>query len=288
MKFIANPILWRMAVGLIAAALAFILGTMLIRRMKRSLLHETSLIPEIGPPENLPMHAYNAVIQELKQQKHELQSSQQLERLRAKVTGNINAALLASLPIGVIFFGSNGLVRQANAAAKRILGFSSLVGMSAAEIFREATVLSQTSSLRTSLATAISEKVQADAPRNNLEAYYMTPAGHERMLEITVAPIHAESEQVMLGAACLIHDKTELSRMQRQQQLQEEMSSEMALRLRSSLSSISGYARDLAAAHEPLALQQLAADILSEAAQLEHSFSGFLAESKDARAKAAG
>jgi PAS domain-containing protein len=286
MKFIANPILWRMAVGLLAAAFAFIVGSTLIRRMRRSILQEGSLVPETGKAENLPLHAYNAVIQELKQQKHELQSSQQVERLRAKMTGNINAALLSNLPIGVIFFASNGLVRQANAAARRILGFNSLVGMSAAEIFRDASLLSQGPGQRRSLAAAIGERAQEDNPSNNLEAYYMTPAGQERMLEITMAAVHTESEQAVLGAACLIHDKTEMSHIQRQQDLQEEMSAEMGLKLRSSLSSISGYAREIAVSGDPQAVQQLATDILSEAAQLEHSFGGFLAEAKAARGTA--
>ncbi len=284
MKFIANPILWRMAVGLIASAFAFIVGAALIRRMRRSILQESSLVPETGDAENVPMHAYHAVIQELKQQKHELQSSQQLERLRAKVTGNINAALLANLPIGVIFFGPNGLVRQANAAAKRILGFNSLVGMSAAEIFRDAGVLPQAARERKSLAEAVRGRLREDNPANNLEAFYMTPAGHERMLEITMAALHASSEQESLGAACLIHDRTEQSHMQRQQDLQEEMSGEMGLKLRGSLGSICGYAREIAASGDPQEVKQLATDILNEATQLEHSFGGFLAEAKAARA----
>ena len=85
---------------------------------------------------------YHAVIQQLKQQKHELQSLQLVERRRAKTSENISAAVLSNLSSGVLFFTPNGLVRQANASAKRILGFASPVGMSAAEIFREAELIS--------------------------------------------------------------------------------------------------------------------------------------------------
>lgn len=287
MKLLTDPVVLRMAAGLAVAAFAFIVGTILIRRMKRNLLSEASLAPASGKSDSLPLHAYSAVIQELKQQKHELQSSQQLERLRAKVTGNINAALLSNLPIGVIFFGPNGLARQANAAAKRILGTQSLVGMSAAEIFRDASVLSRTPGARKTLAEAIGGQIQDAGASNNLEAYYMTPAGQERMLEITMAAVHADREEEVLGAACLIHDRTELSRIQRQQDLQQEMSAEMALKLRGSVSSISGYAREISISSDPQIVRQLASDILSEAAQLDHSFAGFLAEAKAARANVA-
>ena len=82
------------------------------------------------------------MIQQLKQQKHELQSLQLVERRRAKTSENISAAVLSNLSSGVLFFTPNGLVRQANASAKQILGFASPAGMSAAEIFREAELIS--------------------------------------------------------------------------------------------------------------------------------------------------
>ena len=66
-------------------------------------------------PETFPLHTYHAVIQQLKQQKHELQSSQREERRRAKTSENISAAVLSNLSCGVLFFTPNGLVRQANA-----------------------------------------------------------------------------------------------------------------------------------------------------------------------------
>ena len=63
---------------------------------------------------------------------------QQVERRRAKTSENISAAVLSNLVERVMFLTPNGLVRQANAAAQQILGFASPVGMTAAQIFREA------------------------------------------------------------------------------------------------------------------------------------------------------
>src|SRR6202051_1035195 len=132
----------RMAVVLFVMGFAFWIATMLLRRMRRVLTEESFAIEAAPELERLPMHTYNAVIQQLKQQKHELLSLQQLERRRAKTSENISAAVLSNLSSGVLFFTPNGLVRQANASAKQILGFASPAGMSAAEIFREAELIS--------------------------------------------------------------------------------------------------------------------------------------------------
>ena len=92
--------------------------------------------------EALPLHLYNTVIQQLKQQKHELQVQTLAEQRRARTTENFSQAVLSNLSSGVLVFGLNGLVKQANPAAKEILGFSSPSGMSADDIFRSAAVCS--------------------------------------------------------------------------------------------------------------------------------------------------
>ena len=128
------PILLRMAVVFIAGAFAFIIGVVVMRRMRRNIGEEVIDSAEPASLETLPLHTYHAVIQQLKQQKHELQSSQQVERRRARTSENISAAVLSHLSSGVMFIDSNGLVRQANTAARRILGFASPVGMGLKEV----------------------------------------------------------------------------------------------------------------------------------------------------------
>ena len=46
--------------------------------------------------------------------------------------------MLSNLSCGVLVFGTNGLVKTSNPAAKAILGFASATGMSAEDIFRGA------------------------------------------------------------------------------------------------------------------------------------------------------
>jgi signal transduction histidine kinase len=82
----------------------------------------------------------------------------------------------------------------------------------------------------------------------------------------------------LLGAACLINDLSEFERIRQQQELQSEISAEMALDLRTSLTTISGYAQQLANNHDPELAAQLAADIAQEAARLDRSIGGFLTE----------
>ena len=84
----------------------------------------------------MPLNLYNTVIQQLKQQKHELQVQSQAEQHRARTSENFSQAVLSNLSCGVLVFGANGLVKTSNPAAKAILGFGSVNGMSAGDIFR--------------------------------------------------------------------------------------------------------------------------------------------------------
>lgn len=284
MKLLASPIVIRMVLVFVAGAFAFLLGSVLIRRMRRSFVPQEPRLKENPSSSSLPLHTYQAVIQELKQQKHELQSLQLVERRRAKTSENISAAVLSHLSCGVLFITPNGLVRQANGAARQILGFASPIGMSVAEIFREAVVIPSLES-KIVLTRVLEAGLQEKAPYRRLEARYETPAGEERRLDLTVTSVHAPSGDV-LGFAGLINDQTELMRIREQEKLRGEMSAEMALELRNSLTMISECARQLAAEPNPAVAQKLATDVATEAEQLQRTIGGFLAGASAAKAAA--
>jgi hypothetical protein len=61
----------------------------------------------------------------------------------------------------------------------------------------------------------------------------------------------------------------------------------MALKLRASLRSISGYGQQLAVKREPELASQLATDIAQEAAELDRTLGGFLTSAQTAGAKSA-
>lgn len=278
MRLPSNPVVLQMGILLFAAVFAFVIGKLIMRRMRKSLSGDAVLAGGPQTLEQLPLHTYHAVIQQLKQQKHELQSLQQVERRRAKTSENISAAILSNLSNGVMFFTPNGLVRQANAAAKHILGFASPAGMSAAEIFASSSEAS-----RAELVDAIKITLREKTGLQRAGVPYKTPGGVERVLDVTLTAVCGPNGDV-LGAACLITDRTEIENIRRQQELRGEMSAEMALELRNSLTTISGYAQQLAASRDAEFARQLAADIAAESAHLDRTIGGFLA---GARAKAA-
>ena len=285
MKLLSNPLMLRMVLALFFSALVCVVGFIAFLHLRRRLTDEGALDEAHPEPEQFLLHTYHAVIQQLKQQKHELASAQQVERRRAKTSENISSAVLSHLSCGVMFFTPNGLARQTNAAAKSILGFASPVGMSITELFREATVNSD-GGPELKLAAAVQQVVRQKTPRQNVEAQYVTPAGERRTVALTLLSVPAPSGEV-LGVACLIEDKTALAMVQKQEELRKEMSAEMALTLRTSLASITAGARQMVKAQNPAQSQQNAADIVSEAAQLEQTLGSFLAGGK-VQARAAG
>ena len=296
MRLMANPVLLRAAVVLFCSTLAFLLGLLFIRALRKSIAEEGDISADAAPTlETLPLHLYNTVIQQLKQQKHELLVQSKAEQHRARTSENFSHAVLSNLSCGVLVFGMNGLVKTSNPAAKAILGFASTTGMSAADIFRDAEVRSAQSEARVSasssdqrtwLADEISAVLHEESKRREVEAEYETPAGEKRFIAATISPVPALGGG-LLGVACLINDLSELERIRRQQQLNGEISAEMALQLRTSLATISGYAQQLANNHDPGLAMQLASDIAQEATQLDRSIGGFLTRTQSAQAAAA-
>ena len=304
-RLLANPLTLRALLVLFAAGSGFVFAVWLMRRLRRNINAEFDLDSAASPKlEALPLHLYNTVIQQLKQQKHELQVQTLTEQRRARTTENFSQAVLSNLSSGVLVFGVNGLVRQANPAAKEILGFSSPSGMSAEDIFRGASVCSPCSPNSSSVYAdglgdtpgRLTEEVNAvlreGSQCRQLEADYTTPTGQKVRIAVTVSPVPAVDGS-LLGAACLISDRSEFERIHHQQQLHGEISAEMALELRTSLATIAGYAQQLARNRDPELAPELAADIANEAARLDRHIGGFLIAKPSAagtatRASAAG
>jgi PAS domain-containing protein len=298
-SILANPVLLRAAIVLFCATFAFLLGLLFMRSLKKHIAEEADLSTTPSSSlETLPLHLYNTVIQQLKQQKHELQVQSKAEQHRARVNENFSQAVLSNLSCGVLVFGTNGLVKTSNSSAKAILGFASTTGMSAGDIFRGAVVSSRSSTGAgldgdegseepVCLADEIGTVLREDSKRRQVEAQYETPAGKRRFIAVTVSPVPSV-DGGLLGVACLINDLSELERIRRQQELHGEISAEMALQLRTSLATISGYAHQLANNRDAELASQLASDIAQEAGQLDRSIGGFLASKRAAQGASAG
>jgi PAS domain-containing protein len=288
---LANPILLRAVVVLICSGFAFLLGLIFIRLLRKNIDEESDFSTEpTHSLETLPLHVYNTVIQQLKQQKHELDAQSKAEQQRARLGEIFSQAVLSNLSSGVLVFGSNGLVKTSNPAAKEILGFASATGMNAEDIFRGAVI--QKSVLREKGSADASSDGDSDSPcladevdailhlgvkRRQVEAEYETPAGESRLLAVTVSPVTG-ADGNLLGVACVLNDVSELDRVRKERELHGELSAERALELRSSLNTISDYALQLANHRDPEMARQLASDIAEESSRLSHSIGDFLSD----------
>ena len=304
MKVLGNPILLRGLVVMFFAGCAFVMGLVFVRLLRKSITEEGEISGEATPSlETLPMHVYNTVIQQLKQQKQELQVQSQTEQQRARMGEVFNQTVLANLPCGVLVFGTNGLIKSSNPAAKEILGFASTTGMNAEDIFRGALICSKktVSPADTNeelpaedvledaigLADEVQVVLRGGGKRRQVQGDYETPSGEKRFLAMTVSPVSA-GDGNLLGAACLIQDLSELEKIRQQLELHGEISAEKALQLRASLATISGYAQQLANNHDAEVANQIAIDIAQEAAQLDQCVGGFLTTKDAAKVAAAG
>ncbi|HXM10421.1 MAG TPA: PAS domain-containing protein [Terriglobales bacterium] len=280
MNLLTSPLLLRMAILLFAAMAAFGVGFFVIRRLRQSLSSESDSLNHVPlAAEGLPVHAYHAVIQQLKQQKHELASQQLAERRKAKASDTLSSTVLSNLSCGVLFLNTSGLVRQANSAARNLLGFASPIGLESGDLFRAATLRQE---INASASTSQWTVEQALAPAlagksvvRGLLLNYFARDGASHVLEVTASPVMAEDGSLM-GTTLVVTDKTDIERIRHDQKMHQEISSELALGLRNSLTTIAGYAQQLACSRDQELARQLADSIAHEAAQLDRTIGSFL------------
>jgi len=275
-----NPMALRMALLLVLAITAFGLGLFTIRLMRKNLESESEALNSSPlAAEGLPVHAYHAVIQQLKQQKHELATQQLSDRRKAKASDTLSSTILSNLPCGVLFLNTAGLVRQANAAARKLLGFASPVGLHAADLFRTTTLRpennSSDSSSSSTVVQALGPALAGKSDVRGLVVNFFTPDGDSHILEVTASPVLAEDASLM-GTTLVLTDKTDIERIRHDQRMHQEISSELALGLRDSLTTIAGCAQQLARSRDPELARQLADGIAHEAAQLDRTIGSFL------------
>jgi PAS domain-containing protein len=277
-KLLLNPMVLRMGLLLFVAFAAFGLGLFVIRRLRKNLVAEPESLNHAPlAAEGLPVHAYHAVIQQLKQQKHELTTQQLAERRKAKASDTLSSTILSNLSCGVLFLNTSGLVRQANAAARKLLGFASPVGLHADDLFRTATLRPDHAGAGSELSVeqALAPALAGKSAVRGLVLNYFTRDGVSHVLEVTASPVLAEDASLM-GTTLVLTDKTDIERIRHDQKMHQEISSELALGLRNSLTTIAGYAQQLACSRDPELAHQLADGISHEAAQLDRTIGSFL------------
>ncbi len=294
-QFLRNPLMIRMALGLVIFVCLFLLGAMLIRKMRQEITFEMS-------PAGLPQEgssafgfaAYNGVIQQLREKEKGLQRLLEAEQQRSTSAEIIHEAVLANLSSGVVFLDRMGGVRQANRAAKSLLGYASPLMFNLRDLFRTVTLVrwpdgSETNS-PSALISGLQQAIRDGATFPRVEVEYSTPSGQSRTLVLTAFPVIEknpivnvkEKDKEALGSCCLIEDLTQLTEIARQMHVSEnlasmgEISAGLVRDFKQSLETIVSYAETLAHSDTSENTRQIAEKIKAESESLSKVVSEFL------------
>ena len=282
MKLLANPMFVRMAAAMLIAMALVVAGIIILKILRRRFVEDDTL-SDWGAQET--EYPYSTVIQQLKQQKFELQREQQEQQRRAKTSEHVTAAVIANLPCGILFVAPNRLVRQANAAAREILGYASPLGMSVEEVFRASRGIDE-SGAWVQAADVLKNALQGQVRSTALDFSYETPAKGPKSLKLTLIPLQVPCGEA-LGVAAVITDESGTTDQRQAELLRAERSAEMALELHTSLSTIRECVSRITRTDDREFAKSLANDITAEADRLSAVVGRFLAGSREKKTFAA-
>jgi signal transduction histidine kinase len=258
---------------LIGGAYVFSFG---LRRYLRSGERERSdelgtLKPAGENPAAFMAASMQAVIQKLREQEKELERLHRLEKERAEQTERLSEAVTRNMPAGFLLVNSAGIITSANPAAETALGVRGLAYRRYTEALGPGSALSR-------LLTSCLEEART---YRREEVEYTTPASELRQLGVTISPILIGPREVS-GAICLLSDLTELTLLQKQIHMKEnlaalgELSAGMAHEFKNALATISGYAQMIRSEAAGGELADHAARILEQTRAITHVVTEFL------------
>ncbi|MGB6200665.1 MAG: ATP-binding protein, partial [Candidatus Acidiferrales bacterium] len=169
----------------------------------------------------------------------ELAELNRAERERAQQTERLSEAVTRNMPAGMLIVNAAGLVTSANPAAENALGVRALA-------YRRYTELLGANS---PLAQRITSCLQEGRTYRREQVEYATPGQEQRQLGVSISPILRGANNQVTGAICLFSDLTELTALQKQIQMKEnlaalgELSAGLAHEFKNALATISGYAQ---------------------------------------------
>jgi PAS domain S-box-containing protein len=254
---------------------AIVLAIFLLRRMfggsNSIAISEKDPIPR---EENAPAFmtaSMQAVILKLREQEKELERLHGAERERAENTARLSEEVTRNMPAGLLIIGANGLITGSNPAAEQALGIQGLLFRRYSEALGESSTLT----------TLIQQCLAEGKIFRREQAAHVAPDGSHRELGVTISPIRRAKEKAT-GAICLLSDLTELSSLQKQMHLREnlaalgELSAGIAHEFKNALATISGYAQMIHSDPSAPDTTENAAKILDQTRSITHVVAEFL------------
>jgi nitrogen-specific signal transduction histidine kinase len=227
--------------------------------------------PRSENPSAFMAASLQAVIQKLREQEKELAQLNRSERERAQQTEKLSEAVTRNMPAGMLLVSAAGLVTSANPAAENALGVHGLA-------YRRYTELLGADSR---LAQLITGCLLEGRTYRREQVEYATPEHEQRQLGVSISPILRGQNQVT-GAICLFSDLTELTALQKQMQMKEnlaalgELSAGLAHEFKNALATISGYAQMIRMETKDKELSDYSQKILDQTRALTHVVTEFL------------
>ncbi|HZU41764.1 MAG TPA: ATP-binding protein [Terriglobales bacterium] len=279
MILLLHPVLAKVLLATISVLLICVLGALAIHRLASGI---TKLDRAPGISHDA-LAAYESVIHRLRHQEQQLEILRRAESDRAQKSESISTAIIANLSSGVLLFNTDGLVQQANDSVHAILDLPASTGCHARDIFRGVKQLrkenGEVAGSALFLAQAIDSTLHDGTTYRRLEADYHCEAG-DRVLGLTISPVRRQDSNI-IGAACLISDLTEVTRLARDMRLREslaamgEISGGLATQFQKSLAIISSFAQKLTMEDDMAAVRQHAFRITAETKKMARTLDDF-------------
>ena len=284
-KLLHNPIALKMVLLSIFCVSLFLLGIIFIRKMRRNIQSEAAPGRLSQGNAGFALATYDGLARQLREREKELQKLREQHQAESATAGTINEAVLANLNSGVLFFDRMGLVRQANRAAKSILGYSSPFSFHIRDLFRGVTKITwpetgDEAQSPTPLIQALQEALRNGAAFPRMKINYRSPGGQKRVLGVSASAVQAKGE--VLGVSCLIDDLTEVTELAQEMHRSEnlaalgEISAGMVHDFKKSLDLVRGYAQALLKERSDPATRLYAEKIVAELDSLSRIADEFL------------
>lgn len=285
-KLLQNPALFKLALLTTGCIALLLLAAVVIRRIRKSIQAEAEIANKAQGTAGFAMAAYEGLGKQLREQEKELQRLREQRNEETVVNTNITDAVLANLSCGVFLFDRMGMVRQANRAAKSLLGYASPFSFHVRDLFRGVTRIKwpetgEEAQASTPLIHGVQETLRSGAPFQRAIVDYRTPGGQKRVLALMASAVRGKGGEIT-GLSCVIDDMTEITELSEQVHRDEnfaslgEISAGLANDFKKSLTTVRNHAQSLLAEDSEAGARFYAEKVIAELDSLARIVDEFL------------